>query len=195
MEEVYNTVKQDFKELYNIDVLKQMGFNNTYVLAVTKETADKYNLSTISDLSKVGKELKAGTTLEFLNRIDGIPGLIKHYGFNFKDAIGLDGSPRYVALMNKETDVADAFSTDGLLKKFELVTLQDDKNFFPPYYAIPLMRGEIAEEYPELVPLIEELGGVLTDELMVELNYKVDELQMEPSVVAREFLIENSFIN
>ncbi len=195
MEEVYNTVKQDFKEQYNIDVLKQMGFNNTYVLAVTKETADKYNLSTISDLAKVGKELKAGTTLEFLNRIDGIPGLVKHYGFSFKDTIGLDGSPRYVALMNKETDAADAFSTDGLLKKFELVTLQDDKNFFPPYYAIPLMRGEIAEEYPELVPLVEELGGVLTDELMVELNYKVDELQMEPSVVAREFLIENSFIN
>lgn len=194
MEEVYNTVKKDFKELYNIDVLKQMGFNNTYVLAVTKETAAKYNLSTISDLAKVGKDLKAGTTLEFLNRIDGIPGLLKHYGFHFKDTVGLDGSPRYVALMNKETDVVDAFSTDGLLKKFELVTLKDDKNFFPPYYAIPLMRDEIAEEYPELIPIIEELGDVLTDEVMVELNYKVDELQMEPAEVAREFLTENSFI-
>lgn len=195
MEEVYTTVKKDFKKLYNINVLKQMGFNNTYVLAVTKETADKYNLSTISDLAKVGKDLKAGTTLEFLNRMDGIPGLTKHYGFQFKDAIGLDGSPRYIALMNEETNVVDAFSTDGLLKKFELVSLQDDKSFFPPYYAIPLMRDEIAEEYPELVPLIETLGDVLTDEVMVALNYKVDELQMEPSVVAREFLIENSFLD
>jgi osmoprotectant transport system permease protein len=195
MEEVYNTVKGDFKDLYGIDVLKQMGFNNTYVLAVTKETATRYNLNTISDLAKVGNKLRAGTTLEFLNRMDGIPGLTKHYNFNFKNSIGLDGSPRYVALTNEETDVVDAFSTDGLLKKFELVTLEDDKNFFPPYYAIPLIREEVAEEYPEILPLIEELGAVLTDEVMVELNYKVDELQMEPAVVARDFLIENSFIN
>lgn len=195
MEEVYNTVKEDFKNLYGIDVLKQMGFNNTYVLAVTKETAAQYNLAAISDLAKVGNKLKAGTTLEFLNRIDGIPGLTKHYNFNFKDSIGLDGSPRYVALINEETDVVDAFSTDGLLKKFELVTLKDDKNFFPPYYAIPLMREEIAEEYPELLPLIENLGDILTDEVMVELNYKVDELQMEPAVVARNFLVENSLIS
>lgn len=194
MEEVYNTVKADFKEQFGIDVLKQMGFNNTYVLAVTKETAEKYNLSTISDLAKVANKLEAGTTLEFLNRDDGIPGLTKHYNFTFKDTIGLDGSPRYIALTNKETDVVDAFSTDGLLKKFDLVTLEDDKNFFPPYYAIPLMREEIAEEYPELIPLIEELGAVLTDEVMVDLNYKVDEEGMEPTVVAREFLIENGFI-
>lgn len=195
MEEVYNTVKEDFKNLYGIDVLKQMGFNNTYVLAVTSETAEKYNLSTISDLAQVGNKLKAGTTLEFLNRIDGIPGLTEHYNFTFKDAIGLDGSPRYVALMNEETDVVDAFSTDGLLKKFELVTLKDDKTFFPPYYAIPLMREEITEEYPELIPLIEKLGDILTDEVMVELNYKVDELQMEPAVVAHDFLVEQALIS
>lgn len=194
MEEVYQTVKNDFKELYGIDVLKQMGFNNTYVLAVTRETAQKYNISTISDLIGTGKDLKAGTTLEFLNRTDGIPGLTKYYGFRFKDTIGLDGSPRYVALMNQETDVVDAFSTDGLLKKFDLITLKDDKNFFPPYYAIPLIREKTALEYPELIPFIEELGEVLTDEVMVELNYKVDELQMEPAEVAHEFLIENSFI-
>lgn len=194
MEEVYNTVKEDFKNLYGIDVLRQMGFNNTYVLAVTKDIANQYSLSSISDLTKVGNKLRAGTTLEFLNRMDGIPGLTRHYNFKFKNTIGLDGSPRYVALTNGETDVVDAFSTDGLLKKFELVTLKDDKNFFPPYYAIPLMREEIADKYPELTPLIEELGAVLTDDIMMELNYKVDELQMEPAVVARDFLLEHSFI-
>ncbi len=194
MNEVYNTVKSDFKEQFNIDVLKQMGFNNTYVLAVTKETADQYNLKTISDLAKVASKLTSGSTLEFLNREDGIPGLTKHYNFDFKDQIGLDGSPRYLALVNKETDVVDAFSTDGLLKKFELVTLKDDKNFFPPYYAVPLVRGEIMETYPELEPIIEELGSKLTDEIMVELNYKVDELQMEPDVVANEFLKESGLL-
>ncbi|MBH1941965.1 ABC transporter permease subunit [Mobilitalea sibirica] len=194
MEEVYNTVKADFKEKFDIEVLKQIGFNNTYVLAVTKETADQYNLKTISDLAKVASNLKAGTTLEFLNREDGLLGITRHYNFEFKDKIGLDSSPRYVALMNKETDVVDAFSTDGLLKKFELVSLEDDKNFFPPYYAIPLVRGEALKKFPEIVPVIEELGDMLSDEIMIELNYKVDELQMEPENVAREFLIENGLI-
>ncbi len=194
MEEVYTTVKNDFKNLYGIDVLKQFAFNNTYVLAVTQETAAAYGLNSISDLAKVGSSLRAGTTLEFLNRIDGIPGLTEFYNFKFKNTVGLDGSPRYVALMNQETDVVDAFSTDGLLKKFELVTLEDDKNFFPPYYAIPLMREEIADEYPEIIPVIEELGDVLTDDVMAELNYKVDELQMEPAAVAHDFLVDNSFI-
>lgn len=195
MEEVYDTVKADFKEKFDIGVLQQMGFNNTYVLAVTKETADQYNLESISDLSKVASGLKAGTTFEFLNREDGIPGLIKHYNFNFKETTGLDGSPRYLALINKETDVVDAFATDGLLEKFGLVTLEDDKNFFPPYYAIPLVRGETLEEYPEIEELLDELGTYLNDDVMIELNYKVDELQMEPDNVAREFLVENGLIN
>lgn len=194
MEEVYNTVKSDFEKQFNIVVLKQMGFNNTYILATTKDIAKKYNLETISNLSNVASKLTAGTTLEFLNREDGLPGLTKHYNFNFKDTIGIDGSSRYLALDNQETDVVDAFSTDGLLKKFDLVTLKDDKNFFPPYYAIPLVRGEVLETYPELVAIIEELGDKLTDEIMIELNYRVDVLQMEPNVVANEYLIETGLI-
>ncbi|WP_455716978.1 ABC transporter permease/substrate-binding protein [Anaerosporobacter sp.] len=194
MEEVYKTVKEDFKGKYNIDVLKQMGFNNTYVLAVKEETAQKYKLKTISDLKNVASNLTVGTTFEFLNRGDGLPGLTKHYGFEFKDTVGLDGAARYIALINNETDVVDAYSTDALLKKFELVTLEDDEEFFPPYYAIPVVRSEIVEEYPEIVPIIEELGSKLTDEVMIELNYQVDELQMEPDVVGRKFLVENGFI-
>lgn len=194
MEEVYETVKSDFKEQFNIEVLKQMGFNNTYVLAVTEETANKYQLETISDLTKVAPGLIAGTTFEFLNREDGLPGLMKYYDFQFKETTGLDGSPRYLALNNNETDVVDAFATDGLLKKFQLVTLEDDKKFFPPYYAIPLVREEIMEEYPEIVPILEELGEILNDDIVSELNYNVDELQMEPEVVAREFLIEEGLI-
>jgi osmoprotectant transport system permease protein len=195
MEEVYQTVKKDFKEKFDIEVLKQMGFNNTYVLAVTNETAQKYHLKTISDLASVASRLKAGTTLEFLNREDGLLGITKLYNFQFKATTGLDGSPRYTALINKETDVVDAFSTDGLLKKFNLVSLIDDKNFFPPYYAIPLVRGDILKKYPEIEPVIEELGDILTDEVMIELNYKVDELQMDPETVAKEFLVDKGLIS
>lgn len=194
MEEVYETSKKEIKEQYNIDVLKQMGFNNTYVLAVTKETAAKYNLETISDFAKIASNLKSGTTFEFLNREDGLPGLQSKYGFTLKESISLDSSPRYTALMNKDVDVVDAFATDGLLKKFDLVTLKDDKEFFPPYYAMPLVRGETLEKYPELVPVLEELSNVLTDEIMVELNYRVDELQESPDKVAHDFLIESGLI-
>lgn len=190
MEEVYNTVKKDFKDKFDIEVLKQMGFNNTYVLAVTKETADQYNLKTISDLKSVASKLTAGTTFEFLNREDGLPGIMKFYNFRFKNTIGLDSSPRYLSLINKETDVVDAFSTDGLLKKFELVTLEDDKNFFPPYYAIPVIKSDVLNKYPEVQTIVEELGSILSNEIMMELNYKVDELQMEPEEVANDFLVE-----
>jgi osmoprotectant transport system permease protein len=172
-----------------------MGFNNTYVLAVTKETADKYNLKTISDMAKVADELTAGTTLEFLNREDGLLGITKVYNFKFKDTTGIDSSPRYLALINKKTDVVDAFATDALLKKFDLVSLEDDKSFFPPYYAIPLVREEVLETYPELEAIIEELGDLLTNEVMIELNYQVDELQREPDVVAKEFLIQEGLID
>lgn len=194
MEEVYNTVKKEFKEKFDIEVLKQMGFNNTYVLAVTKETAAKYNLKTISDLKSVASNLSAGTTFEFLNREDGLPGIMKFYNFKFKNTIGLDSSPRYLSLVNKETDVVDAFSTDGLLKKFELVTLEDDKKFFPPYYAIPVIKSDVLDKYPEVQQIVEDLGDILTNEIMMELNYKVDELQMEPEDVAKEFLVENGLL-
>jgi len=194
VEKVYDTVKNDFKEKYDIEVLNQIGFNNTYALAVKEETAKKYNLESISDLSLVASNLKSGTTLEFLNRDDGLPGLTKEYNFTFNDSIGLDGSSRYTALVNDKVDVVDAFATDGLLKKFELKTLKDDKNFFPPYYAMPIVRGETVEEFPEIVPILEELSTVLNDTVMMELNYKVDELQIDPADVAREFLEEQGLI-
>ena len=195
MEEVYQTVKEEMKTLYDIEILDQMNFNNTYTLAVTKETAEQYDLKTMSDLSKYREEWVSGTTLEFLNREDGMPGLSRKYNLKLKDSIGLDGSPRYVALMNGEVDVIDAFSTDGLLKKFDLIVLEDDKNFFPPYYAMPMIASETLETYPELVNLLEKLGNCLDNETMVDLNYQVDELQIQPEVVAKQFLIEKNLIN
>ena len=195
VDQVYATVKKDFKEKYNIETLKQMNFNNTYTLAVTQETSDQYHLKTISDLAKVAPLFVSGTTFEFLNREDGLPGIEKNYGFTFKDSKALDSSPRYVALNNGDVDIIDAFSTDGLLKKYELVTLEDDKGFFPPYYAIPIINNKTLEKYPEIEPLINELGAVLTNDLMTELNYRVDELHEKPDVVAHDFLIEQGLID
>ena len=194
VEKVYDTVKDEFNSKYDLAVLKQMDFNNTYALAVRQDTASKYNLKTISDLVPYSSSLKISPTLEFVNREDGLAGLNKAYGLNFADVIAIDGSPRYTALLNDNSQVIDAFTTDGLLRKFNLVVLEDDKNFFPPYYAVPIIRNSVLSKYPELNDLLNKLGSYLTNESMQELNYKVDELGVNPQKVANDFLKKNNLI-
>ena len=194
VDKVYDTVKKEFNSKYDLAVLKQMSFNNTYALAVRPDTASKYNLKTISDIVPYSNELKISPTLEFVNREDGLAGLNKVYGLNFSDVIAIDGSPRYTALMNDNSQVIDAFTTDGLLRKFGLVVLEDDKNFFPPYYAVPVIRNEVLDKYPEIEELMNKIGTYLTNESVQELNYEVDELGKNPEVVANEFLKENGLI-
>lgn len=193
-DEAYNVVNDYFNKNYGITWLKPLGFNNTYTLAVSKETAEKYNLNTFSDLSKVSNQLTFGCTIEFSNREDGYLGLNKTYSMNFKGVSPVDGGLRYTSLNNKKTDVIDAFSTDGLLKAFELKVLKDDKNFFPPYYAAPIVRNKTLERYPELKDLINNLAGKLDDEKMRELNYRVDKLNEDPAKVANDFLVESGLI-
>ncbi len=194
MQEVYDTSKAELKEIYDIEVLSQMQFNNTYVMAVTKETADKYQLQTISDFAKVAGNMKSGTVFEFTNRADGLSGLQQTYGFQMGKSLTLDGAPRYTALINGEVDIIDAFATDGLLKKFDLAVLEDDKSFFPPYFAMPIVRAEVLADCPEITALMDELGEYLTDEVMMDLNYQVDELQKTPNQVAKTFLQSKGLI-
>jgi osmoprotectant transport system permease protein len=187
-DEVYDIVASEFQSKYNLHTLQPLGFNNTYTLAVRPETAAQYGLETFSDLAAVSDEVKIGATIEFTNRPDGLPGLMADYHMNFADVKAVDGGLRYTALESLETDVIDAFSTDGLLEAFGLKVLEDDRNFFPPYYAIPLVNGDAMNEYPALEKVINMLAGKLTDEKMRELNYKVDSLKESPEKVAREFL-------
>lgn len=187
-DEVYNVMKERFKEDYGIDVLNPLGFNNTYAMAVTKETAGKYNLKTISDLAKVSGDLVAGPTIEFANREDGLLGLNKAYNMNFKAVNPIDGGLRYTALNSNETQIIDAFTTDGLIEQFNLTILEDDKRFFPPYNAVPIIKEETLEQFPELRDVLSELDGKLTDEKMRKLNYEVDVNKRDAKVVASEFL-------
>lgn len=193
-EYVYNTVKTDLKEKYNIETLKYFNFNNTYVLAIREDTKNHYKLNNISDLRVASKNLIFCGTIEFMNREDGIIGLTNFYKLTFKDYVAIDDAPRYIALDSGEIDIVTAFSTDGLLKKFNLITLKDDRNFFPPYYAVPFIRAKVLEKHPEIVPILEKLGSLLTEDIMIDLNYQVDELQRDPKEVAREFLIKNNLI-
>lgn len=195
VKKVYQTIVKDYADKYDLTILKQMAFSNTYTLAVKPETAKKYNLKTFSDLAKVSKQLIISPTLEFTNRDDGLPGVEKKYDMKFKKVVAMDSSPRYIALMNNESDVVDAFSTDGLLKKFGLTVLEDDQHFFPPYYAVPIIRSDVLEKHPELKDLLAKLGDKLTEKVMIDLNYQVDEQKKDPDTVARTFLTQQGLIS
>ncbi|MFJ7725794.1 glycine betaine ABC transporter substrate-binding protein [Neobacillus sp. NPDC097160] len=194
-DKVYDYVQREFKQKYNIELLKPLGFNNTYALAVRQDTANEYGLNTISDLAKVSGNLIMGPTIEFPNREDGLIGLSKTYNMEFKDVKAVDGGLRYTALKNHKSDVIDAFSTDGLLEAFKLKVLKDDQNFFPPYYAVPIIKEETLKEHPELKKAINTLSGKLSDEKMRELNYKVDSLKQSPAKVAKEFLEKEGLLD
>lgn len=193
-DEVYDIVNDRLRDEEGVEFLDPIGFNNTYGIAVKKETAEKYNLKKVSDITPISNELLIGPTIEFSNREDGLIGLNKAYNLNFKSVKAVDGGLRYTALMNKESDLIDAFTTDGLLDKFGLVVLEDDKNFFPPYYAAPLIRVDTLEEKPELKEVLNLLGGKISDEKMRKLNYEVDVNGKDPKTVAKDFLVEEGFI-
>ncbi|MEH7177706.1 ABC transporter permease/substrate-binding protein [Neobacillus vireti] len=193
-DKVYDYVKKEFKEKYGIDMFKPLGFNNTYAIAVRPDTAEQFNLNTVSDLAKISNGLIMGPTIEFSNREDGLIGLEQAYNMEFKDVQAVDGGLRYTALDNQKSDVIDAFSTDGLIEEFGLKVLEDDKNFFPPYYAVPIVKEETLEKHPELKDVLNSLAGTLTDDKMRNLNYKVDSLKESPAKVAKEFLKEEGLI-
>lgn len=194
-EEVYSVVQQQMNENYGIKLLNNFGFNNTYVLAVSEEVADKYSLKTISDLKKSAHKLRFGCSPEFAAREDGLKGIEKEYGIQFKSVNNFSGTLMYTAITSGKVDVITAFSTDGLLKKYDLVLLKDDKNFFPPYNMLPFVNAETLVTYPELAAALKSLDNSIDDRTMQELNYKVVELGQDRAAVAREFLLEKGIIN
>lgn len=193
--EVHKLVKDRLKAENNLDYLNPLGYNNTYTLAVRGETAEKYNLKTFSDIAKVSDELVIGATMEFLEREDGMLGLKKVYsGMEFKEEKALDGGLRYTAMRDSKIDVTDAFSTDGKLITHKLVILEDDKNFFPPYYVAPLLNGEFAEAHSDVVEVLGRLSGQINETEMQKMNYRADEEGVPTRVVVEEFLKEKGLI-
>ncbi|MPQ44135.1 glycine betaine ABC transporter substrate-binding protein [Clostridium tarantellae] len=191
----YEHIKPEMENKYNLTLLEPLGFNNTYTIATRKDIAEKYNLNTISDLAKISNKLVFSPTMIFVNRPDGLVGLSKVYNLKFQDVKPMDGSLRYSALNNDNSQAIDAFSTEGLLKAFNLKVLKDDKQFFPPYNAFPLIRKETLEKYPELKDTLNLLTNKLNNETMIELNYKVDQLGESPEKVAKDYLMSQKLIS
>jgi len=139
--------------------------------------------------------LKAGFDSEFFTRPDGYPGLKKHYGFEFPgEPVHLDPGLMYKAVADKAVDVICGFATDGRIPAYNLAILNDDKGFFPPYYAAPLIRAESLKKFPELADILNRLGGKLSDEKMQNLNYEVDEKGRKVAEVAAEYLLSQGLI-
>jgi osmoprotectant transport system permease protein len=157
-------------------------------LAVRTDTAETYGLRTFSDLARVSSNFVFAGSAEILIRNDGMPNLKRLYQMSFKEERVLDGVDRYHAIDNDEIQVTEVFTTDGSLLKHDLVVLEDDMTFFPPYQGVVIIRNETLDKHPVLRDVLGRLTGVLTDDVMRDLNYKVDVLGESPETVARNFL-------
>ena len=187
-DELYKRVQDRYLEEYNIKWLGLYGFNNTYALAVKESTAQTYNLETYDDLALASKDLVFGAEYDFFERDDGYEALKDAYGFEFKDTKEMDIGLKYEAIGSDEVDVINAFSTDGLIKQYNLKVLEDNKNFFPAYQAATLIRKETLDKYPELEEVLEKLTGQISDDEMIQMNYQVEKENMDPRDVAEQFL-------
>jgi osmoprotectant transport system substrate-binding protein len=184
---VYDKVKAEYAKL-GLVVLNEAPLNNTYNMVVRPETAAQYKLVTLSDLAKVSKELKLGAGPEFRDRKDGLPGLKEKYGIEFKEDLQMAIGLRYQALANKQIDVVNGYSTDGMISAMKLVRLKDDKNLWPPYYLAPVVRKDALDANPKIAEVLNNVSAMLNEATMAEMNYKVDGEKMEPKDVARDFL-------
>lgn len=139
--------------------------------------------------SAYGGKLIAGFTPEFMGRQDGDLGLKQKYGLNIHTIV-ISDAVMYKAAFEKELDVISGYSTDGRLKAFNLMVLNDDKGIFPPYYAAPIVREESLKKFPDLEKTLNLLAGHINDSIMTELNYHTDYLHQSPEKVAKDFLVE-----
>lgn len=170
------------------------GFSNTYGLAVRKETAEEYELTTFSDLAAVSDRLVFGGNYDYIEKEDGYPLLCSSYGMNFKDTLDMEIALKYKALLQKEIDVMNAFTTDAQLTGNDLVLLSDDKQFFSSYMAGTVIRKEILDKYPELQDVLAQMNGLITEADMIVMNYDVEVNGMEDAEVARNFLKQKKLL-
>ncbi|HEX9084001.1 MAG TPA: glycine betaine ABC transporter substrate-binding protein [Gemmatimonadaceae bacterium] len=171
---VFAHVARRFVNLYHVRWLPPLGFQNTYAIAVTRSTASRYHLRTLSDLARESPHLTAGFTADFIGRSDGLVGLSRVYGLRPRAVRPLAPAVKYQALSSGAVDVIDGYSTDGLLARYDLVTLIDDKHFFPPYEAAALVSSRLDSQMPGAVAALTLLSGRLDEQTMRQLNRRVE---------------------
>jgi osmoprotectant transport system permease protein len=177
-------------ERFGVTWLAPLGFQNGYAIAVRQETARQYALRTISDLARAGQQLTAGLTSDFIGRPDGLAGLRDTYALRFRDVRPLAPAIKYTALAEGAVDVIDGYTTDGLLARHELVVLEDDRHFFPPYEAAAVVSGRLVRDRPDALAALGLLSGRLDEAAVRAYNRRI-EVDGEPvAIVARALLAD-----
>ncbi len=186
---VYNQVKTEYARQFNLEVGQTFGFNDAFAIEVRGEDARRLGLKTISQAAVYTPKWRAGFGYEFMERPDGYKGLAATYGLRFAE------SPRIMdlgllarALKDKQVDLAAGNTTDGLIPALDLFVLEDDKHYFPPYEAVPIIRREMLAHHPEVGQALNELAGKISDVEMRQLNYAVDGQHRDVKQVVKDFL-------
>jgi osmoprotectant transport system substrate-binding protein len=186
---VFGRVQREYKQRFGFDVMPSLGFDNTFALVVRGEDARRFQVKTISDAARYADQWRAGFGYEFMERPDGFPGLARVYGLRFAAQPRiLDLGLLYRALLDHQVDLVAGNSTDGLLAARDLTVLQDDKHYFPPYEAVPVVREDALARHPEVRGAIAALAGTISDADMRRMNYEVDGKHRDTAEVAHEFL-------
>lgn len=191
---IYDYANQVVGEKYDMRLLEQLGFDNTYAIAVPQNIATQYNLETISDLIPVANQLTFGAEHEFFTQEGSMKfnPFTEFYGLKFKNEIAVDVSLKYATAEKGSFDVTVVYATDGLNRKANLKVLEDDREFFPDYNGAFLVREDTFEKFSDSAPELEEvlnmLAGRISNDDMVEMTYQVDVMKRSVDEVAREFL-------
>ncbi len=184
----YERVKQQYAQRFGLEVTEPLGFENTFAMVVRSDDAERLHLKNMSDLEPVAPKWHAAVGYEFLERPDGFQGWSKTYGLKFADTPRvMDLGLLYRALTQHQADIVAGNSTDGLIAALRLVPLRDDRHYFPPYDAVPIVRRTALEENPALRAALADLAGKISAEEMRGMNAAVDAGQRDVRAVVREF--------
>ena len=191
---LFARVSDEFARRYGVRWLPPLGFENGYAIAVRRETATRYRLRTLSDLARESGALQAGFTNDFIGRPDGFVGLRVFYGISLRSVRPLAPAVKYQALSSGAIDVIDGYSTDGLLARFDLITLVDDRHFFPPYEAAALVSPRVSAERADVIAALSRLSGRLTEGDVRRWNALIEVEQRPIADVARGALTELTLV-
>jgi glycine betaine/choline ABC-type transport system substrate-binding protein len=193
-DQVFNEVKKEYLRKFNLMVLPPLGFNNSFAIVMRGPQARQLGVHSLSELGRFAPRLRMGVGYEFLERQDGYKGLVETYGLHFaEEPRVMDLGLLYRALENDQVDLIAGGNTDGLISALDVVVLQDDRHYFPPYDAVPIVRHQTLDEFASLGPAINRLSGKITAEEMRNLNYAVDGEERDASNVATEFLASRNY--
>ncbi len=192
-DEIYDYVKQELEEQFDLITLDRIGFYNNYDLAVKPEVVEEYGLENFSDLAEVSEELVIAADVNFLDEPAAYPNLKEHYGMEFKEVKTVGITLKYPTIAACEADLVNAYTTDAQIHQLGLAILEDDKHAFPQYDTVPFVRGEVLDRHPEIADVLNALE--ISIEEMQELNYRLEVEEEYVEDIARDFLIQKGLID